>query len=666
MSDLDTLRDLDLSGLVSLKPTSPDFLAPVTLRADARALMGQPLTAPEKFAGFHRIGFRPHGLYVPADRGLRRLLDQRCWDDIGVIPDEDARLAAYYALQAETAHWERQGLPGAWIGQQAVTRCNAQFIVTGWGRRAGKTEFAAALAVVYLLYRPGCRVWVAARTMKLVARCFDIIEGILRRLGTDLTAHRNSRDERYLELGVGSKLEGVSLDNIDERDAAAGTTVALAIVDEGAQVAYEAWTRAIYPPLTDRGGHALILSSYNGDSNWFYEQAERIKAHPENPAWAFFALESYYNFFVHPRGKKSPALLQAQLDCADPAEYLEQYCAVPRRGRNLVFPQFREKVHVDRTLAPAARAHFDRGRPVYVTGDPSGGANPYAIYAIQQYPERAYQEHVVIDEYYVPGAGGEDMTADCNQRPWRPNVVEMLIDGAYPAEVERLARLGWPVFGIEDKPKVETRLPVYRRLLRDPLRFWRVRQAHLAEVLLDQGLSLAAYEALDPADQQPLLVLLEERLADDRLTAQDVQGLRECAHLLFNQECVNAIREHHAYKYEPARQQGQSRPERARKWNDHAMDALGYYAWHYTRAAYFEGQATMALEVQRSIVTLDTTQYAVGASGPRDPRDTDLAIDRAIQTVRRAPRETPGFLTTMRARHHAPTGFRATTSLKVL
>jgi hypothetical protein len=135
---------------------------------------------------------------------------------------------------------------------------------------------------------------------------------------------------------------------------------------------------------------------------------------------------------------------------------------------------------------------------------------------------------------------------------------------------------------------------------------------------------------------------------------------------VFNPACVNAHPRAHAYKYEPARVQGQSRPERARKWNDHAMDALGYYAWHYTRAEYYQAQSQMAVEVQRSIVTLDTTQYAVGASGPRDPRDTDLAIDRAIQTVRRAPRETPGFLTTMRARHHAPTGFRATTSLKVL
>lgn len=618
MGDLDNLQGVDLSGLVEFGPTRPDFLAPVVRRAETRALRGKPLSVAERFGAFARFGFTPNGLFVPDNRDLAKLLYQRLWDDLGPIADEDARINAYHALQQETAAWQAAGLPGCWNGQQAVARSHAQFRVTGWGRRTGKTEYAAHEAAAYLLLRPGCRVWISARTMQQVGRCWEVVEAIVERMGWIVTKHRDSRDERYLELDNGSRMEGVSLANIGERDSAAGASVALAIIDEGAQVAAEAWTRGIYPPLTDNNGHALILSSFNGEGNWFYEQIERVKANPNNKAWEIFLLESYHNFYVHPLGRNSPALLQAQIDCDDPMEYLEQYCAIPRRGRNLVYPQYRDAVHA----LEGPEVGFDPNRAVYVTGDPSGGANPYAVLAIQQYPERGWQEHVVIDSYYKAGAMGEDMSADCKQRPWFPNVVEMIIDGAYPAEVERLTRLGWPVFGLEDKPKVETRLPVYRRLLRDPLRFFPIRQERLAEILDEQHLSLAEYNALEPKEQQPFLIMLEERLANERLTDQDILQLQTCSHIAFNKLlCFDVIREHKAYQYEQVRRQGQTRDERARKWNDHAMDALGYYAWHYTRSDYFDAQDHSDVALPYMTVIGPGAQYGTGNTPPPLPPD---------------------------------------------
>lgn len=620
MSDLGELQGVDLSGLVDFGPTRPDFLAPVIQRAETRSLRGKPLTPQERFTAFARYGFTPHGLYVPSDRDLARMLFKRLWEDLGPLPDEDQRIAQYHALQRETATWEAAGLPGEWNGQQAVARSTAQFRVTGWGRRTGKTEYAGHEAAAYLELRPGCRVWIAARTMQQVGRCWEVVESVIKRMGWVVVKHRDSRDERYLELEDGSKLEGVSLNNIGERDSAAGASVALAIIDEGAQVAAEAWTRAIYPPLTDNNGCALVLSSFNGEGNWFYEQIERIKSNPHNHAWKVFLLESYHNFYVHPLGRNSPALQQAQIDCDDPMEYLEQYCAIPRRGRNLVYPQYRDNVHA----LDGPDVQFDPGRPVYVAGDPSGGANPYAVCAIQQYPERPWQEHVVIDSYYKAGALAEDMTADCKQRPWFENVVEMIIDGAYPAEVERLTRLGWPVFGIEDKPKVETRLPVYRRLLRDPLRFWPIRQERLGEILEDHNLTWDEYNELEPKEQQRYLIMLEERLSDERLTEQDILQLQTCSHIAFNKLfCFDVIREHKAYQYEQIRRQGQSRDERARKWNDHAMDALGYYAWHYTRSDYFDAvDHTDAQHAQMRVIG-PGAQFGIGPPkvpvAPADP-----------------------------------------------
>lgn len=649
------LEDLDLSGLVAFGPTSPDFLAPVIQRAQSRALRGQPLSPRERFAAFAHFGFTPHGLYVPQDRDLQRLLYARLWQDLGALPDEDHRIAAYLALQQETAGWEAAGLPGAWNGQQAVARCTAQFRVTGWGRRTGKTEYAAHEAAAYLWLRPGCTVWLCARTMQQVGRCWDVVEAIIRRMGWKIVRHRDSRDERLLELESGCRLEGVSLNTAGERDSAPGASVALTVVDEGAQVSQDAWIRAVYPPLTDNNGQALVLSSFNGEGNWFYEQIEKVKANPHNTAWKVFLLESYHNFYVHPRGRQSPALVQAQIDADDPMEYLEQYCAIPRRGRNLVFPQYRDSVHA----AEGPLVAFDPHRPVYVTGDPSGGANPYAVLAIQQYPERGWQEHVVIDSYYKAGALAEDMTADCQQRPWFPNVTEMIIDGAYPAEVERLTRLGWPVFGIEDKPKVETRLPVYRRLLRDPLRFYPIRQERLGEILDDQGLTWEEYQDLEPRDQQPYLIRLEERLSDERLTEQDILQLTTCSHIVFARLlCWDVIREHKAYQYEQVRRMGQTRDERARKWNDHAMDALGYYAWHYTRSDYFDQQEHPEVVTAPYLTQIGAGQQFGVGTGPGPAAPPDLG-------PRREERQRL-FLRHLRDQHRPPNQWRGRSMMRTI
>jgi hypothetical protein len=75
----------------------------------------------------------------------------------------------------------------------------------GLGPAGGQDRVRRRARRVYLLYRPGCRVWVAARTMKLVARCFDIIEGILKRLAPH--HHRPPQLARRALPGTGAGLQ---------------------------------------------------------------------------------------------------------------------------------------------------------------------------------------------------------------------------------------------------------------------------------------------------------------------------------------------------------------------------------------------------------------------------------------------------------------------------
>lgn len=636
---LHTIDDIDFLGLQPLKGkrAEDDFLAIEQARASARSLKGVPLSPEERFAEFRHCGFRPHGLYVPDDKIATRDLYHRMWNEIGVIPEQDARLSQYFALQNETAEWERQGIPGHWIGQQAVARCLKRFRITGWGRRAGKTEYAAHEAVAYLRRRPGCVVWIAARTLQAVGRCFDMVIHILKAIGEAIESERNSRDERYLILPNGSRCEGVSLHDIGDHDSAAGAGVAFTVVDEAAQVAGEAWTRAIEPPLSDYNGYALVLSSYRGEENWFYDQAEKA-LEGGDPDWAAFVLASWFNFFVHPRGRRSPALLTAERNANEPGDFLEQYGAVPQRTKHQVYPQYRDTVHLD-------HQPFDRTREVFLCGDPSAGANPYALGAMQKYPERAYQEHVVIDTIYLTGAITEDMANEVNRRPWRDNVVDMVIDGANPAEVERWARLGFPVWGMEDKPKGEARYPVVRRLLRDPLRYETFYWARMAEILADHGITLETYMLLEATEQRPYLIELEERLADARLTPEDIQALKECSHLVLNRDTTLPMqREFKHYAYEAARRAGQPRPERAKKWDDHLMDALAYYAWYWTRHEYYAGLESEPIQTSalRELGTSMLATMAQAADLSRgQPEDADTLADR-------------GWLRSVRARHVSP------------
>jgi hypothetical protein len=102
-------------------------------RAQARSGKFQPITVEERFRGFQRFGFRPHGIYLPNDHDHARTVRTHLTDVIGAIPDEDERLAAYYAFQDETSEWERAGVPGRWTGQQGVARSRARFRVVATG-----------------------------------------------------------------------------------------------------------------------------------------------------------------------------------------------------------------------------------------------------------------------------------------------------------------------------------------------------------------------------------------------------------------------------------------------------------------------------------------------------------------------------------------------------
>lgn len=609
----------EIKALKREEPEDEQFLRQFNQRSDSRVVPLTPWGPEERLKAFREIGFHPHGLFLPDDDELRKRI-KTVVSKLGQIEDADKRLQGYIVLQEKTATFEAREIPGLWTGQQGVARSTARFRLVRWGRRAGKSAYAAAEGVAFAVTRPRSVIWVTASIMDLVERPFTYVVQTVLDLGLKTLAMRDSAQHKLIVLENGSRIEGISL---DEPKHAAGAKVDLAICDEAGQMTEAAWTRAIIPPLTDRNGQALLIGSPEGDEGFFYEKAEK-EQEAGTGTWEIFESPSYdINFFHFPQGINTPVLQDARREMA-PIEFLEQFGAIPARGRDRVYIEFKAPVHV-------GRYGFNPEHPVVLACDPSGGVNPYAVVAIQDYGTW----FAVIDEYYEKYVTIEAVAPELDRRPWRSNVTAMVVDSALPAEIERWNRLGYPAEAVE-KPKVWERIPLHRNALRDPLRFYHLHQQLIAEVLTDE-FGVEKLEDLREDEQAVALLKLEERLSDERIKQRQIEALRFCSRMFINETCTWTIWEHKHYKYDPkTRSINRNGKEAPLDSQNHICDSLGYFLWQYKRFddAFVQGDYSY-------IIPAGTPRYHA-QEDPLPPTGDDepIGVDRQrhrgyLQTVRR-------------------------------
>ena len=553
-----------------------DFLRTYEEKTQAKRLTFRPMTVADRLIAFAQQGFRPTGIFVPTNAEMRRyVLDIQ--KQVGSIEDPQERLRRYYLLQDKTEELQLKGVTGRWTGQHGVARSTAPFRIVAWGRRSGKTVLAAHEGIAVARTRPRAWVWVTAPTMALVSRCFDLIDQMLADMGVTVTTRRNSAQNKLLVLGNGSRIEGISL---EDPKSSAGAAVDFVILDEAAQIAEEAWVRAILPPLTDRNGQALLISSWEGEGDFFHTQAMKAQAERaisgEASDWEFFQDASWdVNFYNFPLGRNSPAIKRAEREMnTTPIDFLEQFGAIPAKQKNLVFPEFREKVHV-------GEYPYQPGHPVILAVDPSAGPNPYAVAVIQDYKDFV----VIVDEFYEAGMTCEEISTILTRREWYGDVKEVIVDSAMPIEVERWVRMGWNAYAVPDKPQVFDRIPLHRRLLRNPEPYHWFHRLAMNELLHELDLESDSDFFLPPEEQRSLMIQVEERLSDEKISDSGLAGLRQCARFFVNKSCVWTIQEHKLYVYQkPSGLRPKNVYEKPSDKHNHLMDAIGYFEWVYHRA----------------------------------------------------------------------------------
>jgi hypothetical protein len=560
------LKPSEVKRLVMEQQERAAFLHATEERAQARLVPYTEWTPDDRFRAFERMRFYPHGLFIPDNQEVRdriKLALKRAGD----LTDVDQRLRIYRKIQAYTAEISSE-LKGRWSGQMALARSTARFRVVAWSRRGGKTTYCAAEGLGHALERPRSTIWLAAPDMGLVERSFSVVVQMIRDLDITPLTFRNSEQAKLIVLPNGSKIEGVSL---HDYKSVAGDKVDLAVVDEAAQLERDQITRAILPPLVDRNGQALFISSWEGAEGFFYELHQQVKGGTDS-AWETFTDASYdINFYMFPQGRKSKALLD--VEAVTPVQdFLEQYSGIAASARNLVFPEFRERVHV-------GSFPYNPDKEVTLAIDPcGGGADAYAILAIQDYDTHLF----VVDEVYETHATAESLFPRLKEKPWFNQITAAVVDSAMPAEIQRWIRFGLNAFPVFEKPKIDERLPFHRNALRDPTRFKTFYDQLAARVRDDMGLEPDA--ELTANQEYMVLQEVEQKLSDDQISQEHIQALRDCARVFINKTCAGFINEHRKYRFIKRRMTGPSnfRREPLDAFN-HSMDAFGYFLWQFKR-----------------------------------------------------------------------------------
>jgi hypothetical protein len=104
------------------------------------------------------------------------------------------------------------------------------------------------------------------------------------------------------------------------------------------------------------------------------------------------------------------------------------------------------------------------GVPVSLALDPSGGAAPYAILAIQEIGPYI----CVIDCYYNTRDGNSDEDAIdwLRSRPWHKEIAEGICDPAARQSIDRFARNGYPVRGMAAKKDIRGQILGVKALMK--------------------------------------------------------------------------------------------------------------------------------------------------------------------------------------------------------
>ena len=170
-------------------------------------------------------------------------------------------------------------------GQKQVATSTARFKVIVAGRRWGKT-WLATRELARAARLPNRRVWYIAPSYRMAKQIvWDSIKWRLQDLNW---VQRINESDLSITLRNGST---IALRGADNPDSLRGVGLDFVVMDEFAMIDEKAWTEVLRPTLSDRGGHAMFITTPMGTSNWAFDLYNRSTLDTNWASWTFRTIE---------------------------------------------------------------------------------------------------------------------------------------------------------------------------------------------------------------------------------------------------------------------------------------------------------------------------------------------------------------------------------------
>lgn len=293
--------------------------------------------------------------------------------------------------------------------QKIVHDSTARFKVVVAGRRWGKTAFSRIQLILAALRKPKALVWYIAPTYSMA---HDIMwSSLLEAIPPSYILKKNDT-KMTVVLKNGSVIQ---CKGADKPDSLRGRGVDYVVLDEYQDFKEDAWEAAIFPTLTDRRGHALIIGTPKA-YNALYKLYEKGQStHKDDQDWASWQFPTATSPFI-PKSELSAARRNL-----DERTYKQEYEASFETMSGRVYYPFDRNVHV-------GDYPFDPENYIIVGQD--FNVDPMCS-VILQYKKRS-GELWAIDEIYLNQSNTQEVVDELERRYWRlfPNNVAVFPDPA--------------------------------------------------------------------------------------------------------------------------------------------------------------------------------------------------------------------------------------------
>lgn len=164
--------------------------------------------------------------------------------------------------------------------QEEVWTSPARFRVVGCGRRWGKTYLGVLELLYHALTVAGGVGWWVSPTHDQSSIAWRMMLDVLPK---ELATINNST--KLIRFSNGSF---VQFKSADREKNLRGEGLTFVVLDEAAFLKDSVFYSAIRPSLSDLHGSALMISTFDGVENWFYEEWEQGQSdNPEYQSWRF-------------------------------------------------------------------------------------------------------------------------------------------------------------------------------------------------------------------------------------------------------------------------------------------------------------------------------------------------------------------------------------------